>query len=172
MTKLVIEGRSGSGKSTAVRRILKYLEREFWGLWSEKLPAPADFPAPVYLHSYRDAIRYGAENRIGVCQNRRSQSFPVVFETLGVQTLQAIPAGSLVLLDEVGVMESEAKLFQAELFRLLDGDYDMIVTVRDKHTPLLDAIRNHPGVIRVTAEEANDETFCRAIAEKLQGARL
>ncbi len=165
--KLVIEGRSGSGKSTAVRRILKYTNREIWGLWSEKLPAAEDTPAPVYLHSYRAPIRYTSENRIGVCQYGHAQSFPEVFERLGVETLQSIPEGSFVLLDEIGVMESQAARFQAELFRLLDGDFDVILTVRDKHTPLLDAIRNHPAVQLVSAAAANDEAFCRETAEKL-----
>ncbi|MBQ3356142.1 MAG: hypothetical protein IJG45_03410 [Oscillospiraceae bacterium] len=165
--KLVIVGCSGSGKSTAVRRILKYTEREIWGLWSEKLPAAEGLPAPVYLHSYRAPIRYNEENRIGVCENRRAQSFPAVFETLGAETLRQIPEGSLVLLDEIGVMESQATQFQAELFRLLDGNFDVLLTVRDKHTPLLDAIRSHPQVRCVSAEAANDETFCQEVAAKL-----
>ena len=162
--KLVIEGCSGSGKSTAIRRLLKYIERPIWGLWSEKLPAPEDQPAPVYLHSYREPIRYSQKNRIGVCQNRHAQSFPEVFDALGAETLRAVPEGSLVLLDEIGVMESEAFAFQKELFRLLDGEYDVIVAVRDKHTPLLDAIRTHPKVRCVTAETANQEDFCRSLA--------
>ena len=165
--KLVIEGRSGSGKSTAVRRILKYLDREIWGLWSEKLPAAEGVSAPVYLHSYRAPIRYCAKNQIGICENRHAQSFPAVFETLGVETLRQIPEGSLVLLDEIGVMESQAVQFQAELFRLLDGEFDVILTVRDKHTPLLDAIRRHPKVECVSAEVANDELFCQEVAARL-----
>ena len=165
--KLVIEGHSGSGKSTAVRRILKYTDREIWGLWSEKMPAAEDLPAPVYLHSYRSPIRYSDDNRIGVCQHRCAQSFPKVFETLGVETLRSIPEGILVLLDEIGVMESEARQFQAELFRLLDGSFDVILTIRDKSTPLLDAIRNHPMVQCVSAQAANDEAFCREAAKKL-----
>ena len=165
--KLVIEGQSGSGKSTAVRRILKYTQREIWGLWSEKLPAAEDLPAPVYLHSYRAPISYTPENCIGICEHRHARSFPQVFETLGVETLGQIPAGSLVLLDEIGVMESEAVQFQQALFRLLDGEYDLIITVRDKHTPLLDAIRSHPGVECVSARAANDEKFCQEAAARL-----
>ena len=165
--KLVIVGCSGSGKSTAIRRLLKYVDRPIWGLWSEKLPAAEDAPAPVYLHSYRAPIRYSRENRIGICRNRHAECFPAVFDTLGAETLQQIPAGSLVILDEIGVMESEAFRFQEELFRLLDGDYDVIIAVRDKHTPLLDAIRSHPNVRCVTAEAANQEAFCREAAAEL-----
>lgn len=165
--KLVIVGCSGSGKSTAIRRLLKYVKRPIWGLWSEKLPAAYNLPAPVYLHSYREPICYSGENRIGICENRHAQSFPEVFETLGVETLRQIPEGSLVLLDEIGVMESEAFAFQKELFRLLDGNYDVVVAVRDKHTPLLDAIRNHPKVVCVLAEAANSERFCQEAAARL-----
>lgn len=167
--KLVIEGGSGSGKSTAIRRLLKYIERPIWGLWSEKLPAAEDAPAPVYLHSFREPVAYGTGNRIGVCQNRHARSFPAVFDDLGVRTLRQIPPGSLVLLDEIGVMESEAKAFQKELFRILDGAYDVILTIRDKHTPLLDAIRSHPAVLRVSAAEANEESRCRELAAQLGG---
>ena len=45
--KLVIVGCSGSGKSTAIRRLLKYTDQPIRGLWSEKLPAAEDAPAPV-----------------------------------------------------------------------------------------------------------------------------
>ena len=167
--KLVVEGASGSGKSTAIRRLLKYLERPIWGLWSEKLPAAEDAPAPVYLHSYRAPVAYGKENRIGVCKNRHAQSFPAVFDTLGVEALREIPPGSLVLLDEIGVMESDAAAFQRELFHILDGDYDVVVAVRDRHTPLLDAIRSHPAVLCLPAAEVNDEARCRALAAELAG---
>lgn len=165
--KLVIEGCSGSGKTTAIRRLLRGVCRPVWGLWSEKLPPQEDGAAPVYLHSCRAPVSYGTENQIGACRNRRAQSFPEVFETLGAAALREIPAGSLVVLDEIGVMESEARQFQAELFRLLDGDYDVIAAIRDKHTPLLDAIRAHPQVRRVSAEAANTESFCKEAAAQL-----
>ena len=167
--KLVIEGCSGSGKSTAIRRLMKYVERPIWGLWSEKLPAGPELDAPVYLHSYREGIAYGPENRIGLCRQRQATAFPAVFETLGVRVLREIPEGSLVLLDEIGFMENEAPAFRAELQRLLDGPFDLVIAIRDKHTELLDQIRSHPQTLVVGAREANDEVFCRRIAAQLSG---
>lgn len=162
---LVIVGTSGSGKTTAVRRLLKYIDRPVYGFWTEKLPAEQTVPAPVYLHSFRAPVTYTQENRIGVCQNNHARSFPQVFDTLGVQILRQIPAGSFVLLDEIGIMEQEARLFQEELFRLFAAASDLIVTVRDKKTPLLEQICSYPGAVCVCAKEANTEEFaCRQAA--------
>ena len=86
-----------------------------------------------------------------------------------MRVLREIPEGSLVLLDEIGFMENEAPSFRAELQRLLDGPFDLVIAIRDKHTELLDQIRSHPQTLVVGAREANDEVFCRRVAAQLSG---
>lgn len=169
---LVITGASGSGKTTAVRRILKYIDRPLYGFWTEKLPAEEGTPAPVYLHSFRAPIEYTAENQIGTCQNKHATAFPQVFDTLGLQILQAIPADSFVVLDEIGVMEQEAEKFQTALFALLQRIPSCIITVRDRHTPLLDKIRSMPNACCITAQSANDEAAACELAKKLKTFKI
>lgn len=159
---VVICGCSGSGKSTAIKRILTALDDEpIYGFWTEKLAPEANGSAPVYLHGCREALNY--RHLIGRCTNCRATGFPEVFEDAGVQFLSEIPSGALVLLDEVGVMENRAPAFQKAIFALLDGEYRVLLAVRDRATPLLDAIRAHPKSRVFSAPEANGAMLQTAI---------
>lgn len=158
---VVICGCSGSGKSTAIKRILTALAEPVYGFWTEKLAETEEGSAPVYLHGCREPLCYC--HRIGLCTNRHATGYPEVFETSGVRFLSDIPQGSLVLMDEIGVMENQAPLFRDAVFRLLNGDYRVLLAVRDRPTPLLDAIRTHPKSRTVTAREANGEFLAEAI---------
>lgn len=156
---IVICGESGSGKSTAIGRILQQLDEPVYGFQTKKLPPNFDGRAPVYIRGCQEPLRYREDHKIGTCKNRCAEKFPGVFDTVGAKLLENIPKGALVLLDEIGVMENDAKLFQKRIFELLDGDYRLLVAVRDLSTPLLDAIRNHPKTICRTAQEANTPEF-------------
>ena len=167
---IMIVGNSGSGKSTAIRRILAMLDEPVYGFWTEKRPPEADGGSPCYLHGCRMPLRYGASCRIGICRSSHAEAEPAVFETLGVACLTGIPAGSLVLLDEVGVMENHAPRFQAALFELLDGDYRVLAALRDKSTPLLDRLRAHPKSLCISAQDAHEPQRLAQAAELLRKA--
>ena len=159
---IVICGCSGSGKSTAIMRILSALQEPVYGFWTEKLAPLDDGNAPVYLHGCREPLCYC--HRIGLCTNRHATGYPEVFDEAGARFLTGIPAGALVLMDEIGVMENRAMAFQKAVFDILDGDYRVLLAVRDRSTPLLDAIRSHPKSRVLTAHEVNSELLNEAIA--------
>ena len=161
---VIVTGNTGSGKSTAIRRILAMLDEPVYGFWTEKRPPEADGSAPVYLHGCRSPLQFGESCRIGICRDRHAEANPAVFESLGVACLTGIPRGSLILMDEIGVMENRAMAFQKAIFDILDGDYRVLLAVRDRSTPLLDAIRSHPKSRVLTAHEANSELLDEAIA--------
>ena len=71
-------------------------------------------------------------------------------------------------MDEIGVMEDAAKRFTSRVFELLDGDYRVIAAVRDRETPLLDAIRGHKKSLCVTAQEANTAEFVQRAKKELK----
>lgn len=163
---LIICGCSGSGKTTAIRRILRHTREPIYGFWTEKLPPDGNGAAPVFIHGCTEPLCYGEDHRIGSCRDRCSEKRPEVFEQTGIRYLRDIPRGSLVLMDEIGVMENHAYAFQRELFAVLDGDYRVLAAIRDRSTPLLDAVRSHPKSLCVTAAEANQPEFLqRALRE-------
>lgn len=180
---LFLYGPSGAGKSTLIRQALQARGLTPPGLKTVKLPLtggrqaePADrinanqsHPAEwagatdlVFLTSagYRGTHQeLGPESLIGYCGKRGILAArPEVFESLGTGLLADIPAGSLVLLDELGFLENDAPRFQAAVTRLLDGPYRVIGVIKERSSPFLDRIKAHPLVrcLKVTADNRRE----------------
>ena len=168
MKNIIICGCSGSGKTTAIKRILHGAEEPIYGFWTEKLAVdPQTGSAPVYIHGCSEQLTFAQDHQIGSCRERCAEKRPKAFDTVGFMLLSGIPSGSLVLMDEIGVMEEEAAAFIARVFELLDGDYRVIAAVRDRSTPLLDAVRGHEKSLCVSAAEANTPDFVERARREL-----
>ncbi|MCZ0862847.1 nucleoside-triphosphatase [Methanocorpusculum vombati] len=80
-----------------------------------------------------------------------------VFVSCGVPLLAGC-SGPLVVMDELGWMESSCFLFQEAVFSVLDGTVPVLGVVRDRRLPFLDAVRGHPHVeVLVVTRENRDE---------------
>ncbi len=168
---IIVCGSTGTGKSTAIRRLLQCCAEPIYGFWTEKLAPDFDGRAPVYIHGCREPLSYAPERRIGLCANRHAAGYAEVFDTCGVSFLQNIPSGALVLMDELGVMENRAEAFQEQVFSVLSGDYRVLAAVRDRSTALLDAVRAHPASLCVSAAEANTPEFLARALQELKPHR-
>lgn len=63
--------------------------------------------------------------------------------------------GDILVLDEIGVVESRSELFKDAIRQLLDGPATVVAAVREKHTDFLDYVRNHPQSQCFFLEETN-----------------
>jgi nucleoside-triphosphatase len=141
---ILIVGSNGVGKSTLIRRLLENVRLPVYGFRTEKeAPARVGGAEHVYIHSVSGKPTYTQHNLVGTCSNHHSSRFPAAFER-AVPHLCGIPANSIVLMDELGVMESDARDFCAAVLKCLNGDSFVIAAVRDKKSPFLDAVRAHP----------------------------
>ncbi len=163
---IVFCGPSGSGKSTAIRRLLRGLQEPIYGFWTEKLPADPDGRCPVYIHGCREPLSYDSDHLIGYASPSGASAYPQTFEALGRNFLQEIPKGSLVLMDEIGIMEQEAHCFCAGIFEILDGDYRVIAAVRQRDTALLQAVRSHPKSLCLSPGEKNTAALLAHLEQK------
>lgn len=158
---LIFCGSSGTGKSAAIKTALREASEPIYGFWTEKLTPTVTGECPVVLHGCTERLNF--THLIGICKERHAERFPSVFDEFGVKFLSDIPKGSLVLMDEIGFMENDAKDFLRAVFAVLDGDYRVIAAVRDRSTPLLDAIRSHEKSFCVQAIEARDAETLQSI---------
>ena len=87
------------------------------------------------------------------------ESYPEVFDEIGCRFLQDVQKADIILMDELGFLESRSYRFQNRVLEILDGEIPVIGVVKPKHDRFLDRIRNHPGVeiVEITPENREEK---------------
>ena len=151
---LLICGERGVGKSTLIRRLLEHSTREVGGFVTKRLPVADEngfFPIYLYPTSQSEGERCNeTANLVGTCG-------------LGAQLIKSAPSGGIILMDELGFLENDAKVFQSAVLCALDGDTPVLAAVKPKDTPFLRAVRGHENAELVFIDEQNRD----ALLEKL-----
>ena len=156
------------GKSTIINKTLAVLKIERpGGFRSVSVPDLPDGAMSVYLLAAAEkAPAMGDFNRVGIRKGcgRGIEKFPQAFETAGVQALKNAEQSRLILMDEVGRMESAAAQFSARMEALLDGSVPILGVVQKiADTPLTNAIRTHPNVRVLTVTKENREQMAQEV---------
>lgn len=143
--KIFITGPRGVGKSWVVNQVLAQTSLTPVGFRSYKqITAPSQ--ATVWLENIAIPAQRWPIAQVG--PNKPKQIFPQVFDQEGKALLQQITgvAGTLVVLDEIGFMESTALLFQQEILRILTLPLPVLGVLRQDSTPFLNTLFAHPNV--------------------------
>ena len=82
---------------------------------------------------------------------------PEIFDRLG-PVLLGQPCDLLVM-DELGFLESTAPAFRSAVLAALDGSIPVVGVIQPRHTEFLDAVRAHEGVHIVTVTVENRDTL-------------
>jgi nucleoside-triphosphatase len=149
------------GKSTLIERLLAHNALPVYGYFTKTTPRRENGFHSVYIYRASDPVRQrGEENHIGDCDSRQRSIHSAVFDTLGVEYLEA-KTGGIIVMDEVGFMETESKLFCAAVMRCLDGDIPVLAAVKARFdVDFLNALRSHPGAaLYMITEENRDELY-------------
>lgn len=108
------------------------------------------------LPAWENELIFNENNQVG---NRISgeKAFPEVFDIKGVEILSKDDDFDLILMDEIGFMESKAKDFSNLLISILDKDITVIGVVKDRDNGLPLDVKNHKDSIVLTITEENRE---------------
>jgi len=163
------------GKSTAITRFLaanpprtlggfRTVSRQIENGENELFIVPADFAGEPDA-SQLVGIRRGGHGSIG---------FAEVFDTVGARLLRLPEDCDLVLMDELGKMETEASVFCAAVLKILDGPVPVLGAAkrRETHSALLDAVREHPDTVVLDVTKENRDAIPQKIAEILSPASI
>ena len=164
---VLITGPRGVGKSTLIRRVIAELGCPVFGFETKKEDAPEGElrGSPVYIYPAGEEHRRSEENLVGICQNRHIATCPGAFDRFAPRLRAPVPAGHIVLMDEIGTLESASQAFCSAVLTLLDGNTPVIAAVKDKSTPFLDTVKAHPnGTLFSITEENRDALFDEVLA--------
>ena len=171
MKSIFLTGEVQTGKSTVIQKVLLLLPSLVYGGFRTVSAAPITKGAmlDVFIEKAWEETTHDADHLVG--SRLRKGLFiphPEVFDAAGVEILASKPAGAaLILMDELGTMENDSKLFQKAVMDTLDGPLPVIGVIKPKHTDFLDMIRTHPRSTIFEVTEENRDILPSRIAELL-----
>ena len=160
------------GKSTILRKTLEALQITPGGFRSVSVADLPDGAMSVYLIPAGEKAPSMTDwNRVGIRKLARGiVKFPERFERAGIAALRNAESSRLILMDEVGRMESGAAQFSARILELLEGETPIFGVVQKMaDTPLTNAIRNHPNVRVIEISAENREEKAREVLALVSG---
>lgn len=163
VSHLFLTGEKGVGKSTLLRKLLARSGRKPGGFFTVKTEDV--FPGRVSLHllAAGTAEVPGPENFLFFCGGPPDGGEAERFDRLGCAALTEDRAADILIMDELGPREEEARRFQGAVFRALDGDVPVLGVLQRAESDFLQRTAAHPRgrVVEVTA--ANRDELAEAL---------
>lgn len=162
MLNVFLTGEVGIGKTTVINKLLLQLPHIICGGF-RTVSAEAITEASmldVFIEKAWEQTPHDFEHLVGSrLEDRRFIPYPRAFDVAGRQILEQTPTNAkLILMDELGKMESDAMLFQRAVFSALNGSIPVLGVIKPKHTAFLDAIRadERSKIVEVSLENRDN----------------
>lgn len=165
--KILLCGDVNSGKSTMIEKLVADMGEAPRGYITVRRPAGADGKSYVYLYDVASPPENIADAQVIMSiSDAGTERHPEYMDSLAVSYLGDIPEGSLVVMDEIGTLESAAPAFQREVMRILSGNYSVFAAVKAQNTEFLRAVRRHPDCeLYIITPENRDDLYAQIKAE-------
>ena len=146
---LFLTGEKGVGKSTLLRILLG--SRKAGGFYTVRCRGKNGYA--LYLLAGEELP--GEENFLCSCPPPENVETARRFDRLGCAALKR--GGEVLVMDEIGPAERQAKAFCDAVLQALDGDIPVLGVLQKGDYPLFAAIEAHPNVrlVEVTKENRN-----------------
>lgn len=178
---IIITGQKQVGKSTLVRKITEDLLKadnriKICGLETKKEIERKDNDGntPVYIYEIGKPHIQSDLNLAGLVSGTKGRTVihTDVFDRYAVVLESAAEHGNLIVIDEIGFMESKSEMFCKAILKLLDGNVPVIAAVRNQDTPFLNLVRNHSKCKCFYITEENRDDVGEKIKKALLGRTL
>ncbi len=165
MRHILICGDVGVGKSTLIEKLLRENRRPLCGFITKRVDTEGSELHEVYIHPVNGEWLHTQENLVGTIDALGAHPNPQAFDAYGTLMLNTV-RGGLVVMDELGFLESQAFVFCKKVLCTLDGDIPVLAAIKSKDTPFLRAVKAHPRVnLHQITPDNRDELFASLVTQ-------
>ena len=170
---IFLTGEIQVGKSTLTKKVLSALGGvRLGGFRTVTVDDRPDAFGSLYLvPAAVENPACGDENRVGIRRGhgRGTEGFPEVFDRAGTEVLDGAEDCELILMDEIGKLESESPAFLGRIAALLRGEVPILGVLRKEgETPQQMLVRTHPKVRLIEVTVQNRDALAAEITALLK----
>ncbi len=168
---ILICGRRHAGKTTLINHLMQELKVPVYGFQTSTVQTDADGTHHIYIYTAGNVDGHmDSFNHIGDCDTKNRSVNMSVFDTLGVQMIEAAQPGGVIVMDEIGFMEIGSRYFCDAVLKALDGEIPVLATVKDTDfgAEFLDKVRQHPNAELIMLTPDNREEVKEKVEAELR----
>ncbi|MCL2140968.1 MAG: nucleoside-triphosphatase [Dehalococcoidia bacterium] len=156
---IFLTGDTQIGKSTIIRKFLAQTGITFDGLatfWESS----DDGGRRLYLSRYCLGPRHGRKHCIAAFCGKRlmpTKETAEVFDSHGAKILRSIKKRDIIILDEIGRLESSATAFQRLLMEYINGSVPILGVISPPTTDFLKQLHSHEKITTIEISADNRE---------------
>jgi len=169
MNKYVICGPKDAGKTTIAKELLKKTDRKVAGFFTEKFPEKEiDGLCPIYIYPVGGEPIFDDAHLIGLGGEGTHYTNADVFNTVGVEYISTDDKETLILMDEIGFLEMDAKQFKDKVFECLKSDNPVVIMLKQKmQLDFIRQIRDFEDAVFIELDENNRDGIADMILSSI-----
>lgn len=170
---ILICGKRQVGKTTLVNKVIETIKRPIYGFRTKASVPDENGVRHVYMYpagksiALDDSENMTPENHIGDTSGKVLSVNTEVFDRMGVSLIRSANKNGILVMDELGFMEENAKVFCEAVLAALDSDIPILAVVKDtdKNCRFLEAVRKHPRTETLMINEENRDELFRCVRD-------